>query len=179
MCPSSGPRRGAWAQLPCSGRAVHTASSLPSPGHCWERLPWQRRWGKFCRLSGLGFGRACALFLLSSKQLACDRWWRELFEDPTVTPALDLLRGIRVPRGDWSGWGEAGSFPRSSRFRDLPAPGAQGLGLVPGLHLVLGDREEKASRLFLTPPASLAGQGRAHGTCPLALSLRIPGRPPT
>lgn len=41
--------------------------------------------------SALGFRRTCALFHVFSKRLACGRGWRELFEDPRMTRASNLL----------------------------------------------------------------------------------------
>lgn len=150
---------------------VRGPSTLRHP--CRQRVPAGKGSGgrgfgeKFCRLSGLGFGRPYALFRLFSRQLVCDRWWRELFEDPTMTPQSNLVTGSRVPPGDWSGWGRQDPPQGAPDSRDFPAPGAQASD--PGSGSGPGDQEEKARRLSLTPPASAAGH---LPPCPLVAHPR-------
>lgn len=109
-----------WASRGVSGRAVQAA-----PPCCRRATAGKgsglRGMGRRPATSALGFHRTHALFQVFSKSLACGRGWRELFEDPTMTRASNLLYGIRVPRGDGSGWGEAGSSPRSSRLTPRPS----------------------------------------------------------
>lgn len=87
----------------------------PSPDYVWDTA---LLWGKSCCLSDLGAGRAVFISTIFKTVKACDRRWRELFEDPLVRLALSVSGGVTASwwaplRGCFDGENQA-SFQRAS-----------------------------------------------------------------